>query len=257
MARVGSAASGRLAAAAAAGMVLVTGCSAAADLADTASADLSTLSAEAVSKRVAGAVDRVHSVRVTVELRRDGATQRTDLRLDIRTGNYSAIGKTSSYTIETVRIGEDVYVKASRAYWQSRLGRDKAALLNSLDGKYGHVAADDPARSTMKNLSRRADPHTVLPTLAKADRRPDSTVDGRRVVVFAEPGEKNPDLLYIPAEGPALPVKVADSPSKGGSDTATMTWSEYDRPVDIQAPAADRIVELPSLGTAPPGAGLL
>ncbi|OPC78104.1 hypothetical protein B4N89_38550 [Embleya scabrispora] len=232
-------------------MVLVTGCSAAADLADTASADLSKLSTEAVSERVARAVDRVHSVRATVELRRNGTTQRTDLRLDIRTGDYSATAKTSSYTIETVRIGEDVYVKAPRAYWQSRLGRDKAALLNSLDGKYGHVAADDPARSTMKNLSKKADPHTILPNLGDAERRPDSTVDGRRVVVLAESGEKNPDLLYIPVEGPALPVKVA------GSDSATLTWSEYDHPVDIQAPAPDRIVELPNLGTARPGAGVL
>jgi hypothetical protein len=265
MARVVPAAFGRVAGAATAGMVLVTGCSAAADLADTAGqsvTDLSELSDKALRRQITEEVDGAHSVRLTIDLRRNGYEAHTDMYLDMDTDDYRNVAESPGLTLETISVGPDVYVKAPRSYWWDLLGRDREDLVASLDGKYGHVAADDSARSKLATVAKTANPHAIVDILGETERRTDSVIDGRRMVVLAESDEVTmPALLYIPSAGPALPFRmssIGSEPGRGSGaeedeDSVSMTWSEYNRPVDIKAPAGDLVVELPNLGTAPKG----
>ncbi|MGW1992072.1 hypothetical protein [Embleya sp. NPDC001921] len=229
----------------------MTGCSAAVDLADAASADLSRLGNKALYERVDKAIDDIRYVRVTSDLRSAGMTGHADMRLDLKSGDFTSFGKVESYTVETISVGSDMYVKASRAYWQRGLGPGRADLVAALEGKYGHVAADDQARSRMAEASKAANPRTFVHDLPEADRRADTVIKGRRMVVLAESEDDDAALIYIPADGPPLPVEMRAEASETDGDSVSVTWSEYDRPVDIEAPAPDLVVELPILGNVP------
>ncbi|WP_406293499.1 hypothetical protein OG948_02710 [Embleya sp. NBC_00888] len=237
-------------AAAAVGMALLAGCSAAVDLADSASADLSRLGDKALHERMSKAVKDVRYVRIS-DVRAATTSTRTDVHLDMRTGDFTTTGKAESHTIEMISVGGELYVKASRTYWQRRLGSERAELVAALEGKYGRAAADDPVRSKMAATAKKFNPRTVVDKLAAADRREETLVDGRRMVVLAETEADDAARLYIPADGPALPYRVISPNSASDDGAITVTWSEYDRPVDIKAPARDLVVELPNLGRAP------
>jgi hypothetical protein len=258
MAHVVPAAFGRVAGAAAAGMVLVAGCAPAADLADTARqsvADLSELSDEALLRQIESEVEGVHSVRVSVDLRQSDDEMHGEVYLDLDSDDFRSVADAPGLTLEIISVGSDVYVKAPRSYWRDGLGKDREDLITALDGKFGHMAADDPARSRVGTVAKGANPHTIVDTLEKVERQADSVVDGRRMVVLGEPDAKDTTgRLYIPADGPALPFRMTETGSTwNDEDSVSMTWSEYNRPVDIKAPAKDLVVELPSLGVAPKG----
>ncbi|MFF7244606.1 hypothetical protein ACFZBU_12000 [Embleya sp. NPDC008237] len=231
-------------------MALLTGCSAAVDLADATSGNLSGLGDKALHERMRKAVNGVRYVRIS-DVRAATTSTRTEVHLDMRTGDFTTSGKAASHTIEMISVGGELYVKASRAYWQRRLGADRADLVAALEGKYGHAAADDPVRSKMAATAKAVDPRTVVDKLAKADRREETFVDGRRMVVLVETEAGEAARMYVPADGPALPYQAISTGSGSDDGAVTVTWSEYDRPVDIKAPARDLVVELPNLGKAP------
>ncbi|MYS86204.1 hypothetical protein [Embleya scabrispora] len=237
-------------AAAATGMALMTGCSAAVDLADATSANLSGLGDEALHERMTKAVDGVRYVRVS-DVRGGPRNGSVDVHLDMRTGDFTSSGNGAGHPIEMISVGGDLYVKASRAYWQRHLGPDRADLVAALDGKYGRAAADDPVRSKMAKTVGSVNPRKFVNELADADRRADTFVEGRHMVVIAESEADDAARIYIPADGPALPFRAISNDAAPDDGAITLTWTEYDRPVDIKAPARDLVVELPNLGMAP------
>ncbi|MYW01303.1 hypothetical protein [Streptomyces sp. SID3343] len=251
MARVVPVAFGRAAGAAAAGMVLVAGCSAATNLAEAADPSLggrSHLSDKDLRQEITEAVGGVHSVRATVDLRNSGVEAHGDVYLDLDTNNFRSVVDSPGLTLETINVGADVYVKAPRSYWWKVFGTDKAELVASLDGKYAHMAPDDPARSQMLSMGSSANPRTLVDVMKDTDRRPEGVIDGRRMIVLVERTANMPAVIYVPVEGPALPAGISAEASNGGSDSIGMTWSEYDRPVDVRAPAKDFVVDLPNTG---------
>ncbi|MET7304039.1 hypothetical protein [Embleya sp. NPDC005575] len=231
-------------------MALITGCSAAVDLADATSADLSGLGDKALHERVSRAVDGVRYVRIS-DVRDNTTSARTDVHLDMKTGDFTTSGQAASYTIEMINVGGELYVKASRTYWQRRLGPERADLVAALDGRYGHAAADDPVRTKMAALAKAVSPRKFVNELTEADRREDTYVDGRRMVVLAESEADDAARVYIPTDGPALPFRAISNDAASDDGAITLTWTEYDRPVEIKAPARDLVVELPNLGKAP------
>ena len=88
-------------------------------------------------------------------------------------------------------------------------------------------------------------------TVTKAGAR---TVAGEQVVVLTDKGDKpgtSPGELYVPASGPALPTRVRQTgPEKAGgtpdprcedddgdnTNDSDVRLSDYDKPVDIEAP---------------------
>ncbi|MGC0417245.1 hypothetical protein [Embleya sp. AB8] len=236
-------------AAAAVGMALVAGCSSAVKLADSASADLSRLGDKALHSRVDKAVGKARYVRITGTIRARGVLVEVDTHMDMEFGEYTTVTKTMGLTIETVSVESNVFIKAPRAYWQQVLGPARADLAAELDGKYGRMAADDPTRSKLKASGLAINPRTIVNDVMKTERRPDRVLEGRRMVVLAERDQDSPGLVFIPAEGPALPYRMSARQAGEESTEVTVTWTEYGRPSPVRRPGLPEVVDLPRLPT--------
>ncbi|MFD7903370.1 hypothetical protein ACFV4G_14095 [Kitasatospora sp. NPDC059747] len=75
-----------------------------------------------------------------------------------------------------------------------------------------------------------------------------ATVDGRKAAGILATSSKDGSFEgYVATDGPARPLRV-ESPHVGGSsDGTTMDFSDYDAPVTVSLPPADRIIDLDSL----------
>ncbi|MYS83043.1 hypothetical protein [Embleya scabrispora] len=233
-------------------LMCATGCSVATDVVNGTSSESTsnaTLSDAKLRARIKAIVSRVHSVHAVVDFARDGRVGvRADARFDVGTRNFTARLEASGVTVEVVAVGADVYVKAPRIFWRSALenrdSRDEETIteLTGPTDKYAHLLRDDPLRARLLDDAEFYNPRTFLEGLSEATRRADPGSENPYSVVFEQAGGTGRARLYIPATGRPLPERV--TVARSVRSTLAVTWSDYDKPVPVKAPAADRVVEM-------------
>ncbi|MDQ8704251.1 hypothetical protein RCO28_17400 [Streptomyces sp. LHD-70] len=152
--------------------------------------------------------------------------------------------------MEVLRKGDRVWIKPDARWLSSQaphLGGDAAAQL--LKGKYLETSAGDADGAKIAQLcdlnafkaqiterSGKAEAATVT----KGER---TEVDGRPAIELNVTRGAQKGKTYVSTEDKPYPLKVeADEPAKGVE--IDMTFSEFDRPVDVKVPPADQTVDI-------------
>jgi hypothetical protein len=125
-------------------------------------------------------------------------------------------------TLAVVVAGGQTYLKAGRRFWLEGNGAQGPALARLFADRWVKMPARE-ARSLQANVKQLLPKELAfclsqnLGTLQTVGAR---TVDGKRVVVVRDKGDKPgtaPGELYLPATGPALPVRTRQTgPRKAG-----------------------------------------
>ncbi|MFF3858522.1 hypothetical protein [Streptomyces sp. NPDC002209] len=182
---------------------------------------------ESKAKAAAGAADSVHLSGTLVS---GGKSFTLDMRLKKDGGSGEV--KSKEDTFQVLRVGEQLYLKASAAFW----GKSDSA--GKLGDKYVKVPESDP---TYKQFRGFTDMHVLLDGLLGLDgklAKGDYTKVGptRAVLVTADKGKGG--KLSVSLEGTPYPLRLERAGGAGRVDLA-----EWGKAFPLEAPAQDQTVD--------------
>ncbi|WP_129840694.1 hypothetical protein [Streptomyces sp. RFCAC02] len=215
--------------------VLLAGCG---DDPDAGTNGVGELPAEEIEERARDAAAAASSVRLTGTVISDGHSY----ELDVRLAEDGAMGEVTSDQgdFELLRVGDDLYLTADRAFWESgavpeELETDPA---EKLDGMYVLVAPEDPAYARLSGFTEMDPLLDVLLALDGERETGDRAEVGgvRTIGVTADGGEGG--SMDVALTGEPYPLRFR----RGGSAGEVML-REWNDPVELTAPAEDRVVD--------------
>ncbi|WP_309144350.1 hypothetical protein [Streptomyces sp. BR123] len=183
---------------------------------------------ESKAKAAAGAAASVHLSGTLVS---GGKT----FTLDVRLGKDGGSGEVKSQedTFQLLRVGEQLYLKASAAFW----GTSEAA--GKLGDKYVKVPESDP---TYKQFRGFTDMHVLLDGLLGLDGKlakvEDYTKVGPTRAVQVTAGQGKGGKLSVSLEGTPYPLRMERAGGAGAVDL-----SDWGKPVPLEAPPADQTLD--------------
>lgn len=143
--------------------------------------------------------------------------------------------------VELIKTGQLVYMKFDRAFWKSQGGEDGQAAADSIGDRWTKSKASG---SDFKDFASACDSDAILsefeagPNLARKGKT--TTVDGKPAIILTETDGDETYTTYVATEGKPYILKLV---VKGGKEPGTVTYSDFDKPVDAKAPTGD-IVDL-------------
>jgi hypothetical protein len=209
-----------------------------------AASPLAGLSAEAVMSRARTALRDAKTVRYRAKVVGDASNPaQATIDFDLRIAKGK--GVTGSMALEggsltVLQVGKDSYIAADSTFLASKgvPAGDKGTWFRPPAQLRSLIEVADLAK-TFDMVDAKG---TKSVTLSLGTPK---TVDGRNtvaVVVTSRAGDKD-GVLYVAADGPARPLLYEET---GGTSRTTLSFTEYDQPVEITAPKPESIVEVPS-----------
>jgi hypothetical protein len=203
---------------------------------------VASLPAAQILSRAQGALKKAPSVHLKGTVTTDGQRLTLDLRSSDKGGRGTLTQ--SGQTIEVLRIGSTVYIKANAEFWRAQTGGNAAAT-ELLKGKYLKGPISDPKMASIAQLTQ-IDQYTkelLSPkgTVTKGQRK---TVRGTEAIAITVAG-KDGGTLYVATRGEPYPLQItSDSPSEPG----TIDFLDFGAPVTLNAPPENQVVDTSKLG---------
>lgn len=178
-----------------------------------------------------------------------GEVEAMDLALD-RDGNCVTTARLGAHggTVMIVKRGDDVWMKADRAYWKAEFpGSEGSEAAELFKDRYIHGTTHD---SALKDWGEACDLNAFQKELAesfdeasltKGDR---TEVDGITVIPLKGEEDGKVSTLYITSDSPHLLVGGTE---KGHDTDLTVKLSDYGEPVPSATPAANESVDVSKL----------
>jgi len=181
----------------------------------------------------------------SVHVKGGGFTEGQQFGLDMKYGPDGANGSVTAngQTIELLRVGSTVYVKASEAFWRST---GQAAAAELLKGRYLKVPASTPNFAELSSLTdlRKNAKELLAPdgTVTKAERKTVRGVDA--IGLKSSKG----GTLYVAVRGEPYPLEVIPGADGKSDETGSLEFLDYGVPVTVTAPPAEQVVDVSKLG---------
>jgi hypothetical protein len=196
------------------------------------------LAPEEIEERALAAARGASAVRVSGTVTGDGQTY----RLDVRLGEDGCVGEVSTegMTFELLRLGEDLYIQADEAFWESggipeELESDPA---EKLDGKYVRVAPEDPAYEQLAGFTEMDVLLDGLLALEGERQTGDrgEVADVRTIRVTAAGGRGG--SMDVALVGEPYPLRV-----QRGGGAGELLMDDWDQDFELHAPPEEEIVD--------------
>jgi hypothetical protein len=195
------------------------------------------LSADEILSKAKTALSAASSFRIKGDMTESDGTKTTVDLTVAKNGDGKGTFATSGLSFEIIKVGTDVYVKASEDFWKTFIPeKQQAAALLLLKGRY--VKAD-ATQAQFSSFGTVFDVNEMLKPEGTFTKGDVSTVNGTEVIALID--SKNNDKLYIATHGDPYPVRMESGPSSGAD------FSDINGTADIKAPSADQILDLKSL----------
>ncbi|GAA2156598.1 hypothetical protein GCM10009760_57770 [Kitasatospora kazusensis] len=208
--------------------------------------DISTLGADEIMKRAHAAMAAVTSFKVDGNLAVDGKVFSLSLAAD-KQGNCAGWARISGGQIDILRHGAQTWIKPDATYWKdlgTQLGDAQvgAAVAQQFKDHYLTGDQNDP------DLKEAAGMCDMVNGIAK-DNGPDGKVTKGRAIVAngvravsltLTDTDGSTSTVYIAADGVPYVVELEQTTV---SPPSRLNLSAFDKPVTVQAPAADSVID--------------
>jgi hypothetical protein len=141
--------------------------------------------------------------------------------------------------LDVIGIGTDVYIKAPNDFWASQLPAGQAqAVLTLIQGKYVKLDAKNANVAPLVDPFRPENMTKPEGDVTKGDTK---TIDGKPAIGLVD--SKGGGKLYVATTGDPVPLSIEG----GSSADGTVSFTDYNVPVTVQAPAASDVFDLKAL----------
>ncbi|MGW8378692.1 hypothetical protein [Streptomyces sp. ODS28] len=196
-----------------------------------------------IETQARSAAERASSVKLSGSVVSQGRTYKLDMRLkqDAGSGEVSTAG---GDTIELLRSGQDLYLKADTGFWakQEKHGKHPTqgdtAAAGKLKGKYVKVPHSDPA---YQQLSGFTDMKVMLSSLLVLDGKRE-TGDRRETggvrTIQVRAGQGSGGIMDVSLKGTPYPLRM-----QRGGGAGTLQLSDWNKQFTIQTPLKNEVVD--------------
>ncbi|MFC9267847.1 hypothetical protein ACFTXJ_08765 [Streptomyces zhihengii] len=211
------------------------------------------MSADRIADKAIAATKGAGSLRMAGAIESDGDPVTVDLAMDSRDNCTGDLGVKGGRA-ELRRLSDVIYLKGDGAFWRATMDeRGSASPDGGGDGVVelmtdrwikmpGSAIADMRGvcdlDAMLSELDDEDDPTGM--TLGK-----DTEVDGVPAATLVRKDGRETTTAYVAKEGKPYLLKVVKA---GGDDAGTVAFSDFDKPVRVQAPPSDEVVDLEKLG---------
>jgi hypothetical protein len=203
--------------------------------------NLAGLSADEILDRTQKAIADAKSVHASGDTVDDDGTK---MKLDFHISDTGTTGTITAedLTFEVLVTDRDFFMKGDKETWTTLSGDAAAGEL--LGGRY--VKVPTTGDEDFKDIEALADWDSFVKDAFEPDgqvtKGETKEIDGVEVVGLVERGTDG-GTLWIPVEGEPLPVQGLDE------DGNTIAFADWGKPVTIETPPADQVVDLSELSS--------
>ncbi len=189
---------------------------------------LASKSASQIVSAAQTAADSAHSVHVSGSIVNGSTPIALNMELVNGTGGRGRLSE-NGVSFELVEIGGYVYIKGSQAFYSHVAGPAAAQLLQ---GKWLKASAGGGAFASLTSLTNlRKLLGSTLASHGALTKGATSTVEGQQAIAIKDATRGG--TLYVATSGTPYPLQI----SKGGSGGGKITFSHWNEPVTLKAPA--------------------
>lgn len=200
--------------------------------------------AEDIAAAAKSAMADLNSLKVSGEVTSDGQQISIDLQTDVD-GNCTGSMGIDDGTVELLGVDGSTWMKPDEAFWTSFAGEGAQQVMSIVGDKWVVIPSDGDSLSQFCNAG------DLIDQLVKDDAEETTytttgtdTLDGQDVVlVDSDDPENGVSTGYVLVDEPHFLVKV----ERTEGDVGMVTFSEFDEPVEVEAPAADDQIDLDNL----------
>lgn len=226
--------------------------SASASPSEEASADTSDFTSQSADKILddgIAALKSADSLRLQGDLQTNGQKLALDIALD-KDGNCAGTIGAGNGTAQVINTGGKAYLKADREFYAVATGDDNVAgQITTVVGDRWVTGVPDDSFSGICDLDDfldELDPSGS--TLSKGDT---SDLDGQEVIeILDEDSDDGASSIFIATADPHYALKAEKT---DGDEPGSITFSDFDEPVDATAPPADETIDFSKLSGAAGG----
>ncbi|MFB6832355.1 hypothetical protein [Streptomyces hydrogenans] len=213
------------------------------------------LSADDIAKKAVETTKAATSVHMQGSGKEDGKETTVDVTVDGKGSCKGSMSTAGEGKAEMVGTGGDLYIKGDDAFWTTSTGGEDASAEGPDFGQLlqGRWMKSPAEAGESKDSDNFCDLKAIFADMEKETktsgltRGEDADVDGAQAVVLTGKGDKDGEstTLYV-ARDSAKPY-ILRVVTTGGDDPGTVTLKDYDKPVTVEAPPADQVMDMEQL----------
>jgi hypothetical protein len=209
--------------------------------------DFTDQSGQEIADASKAAMKDLDSVKVSGAISTDGTETQIDIQTNADGDCTGSIG-VGDGSAQLLGVGGDVWFKPDEAFWRANAGATADQIIAAVGDKWVVVPEGQ------EGFDQFCDVDLLLDQLLQNDTEDDATftkgdstdVDGdEAIAVDRESDEDGKSTGYVLVDDPHYLVKISKD---DGADSGSVTFSEFDKDFDVEAPADDEIIDLNTLG---------
>jgi hypothetical protein len=202
-------------------------------------------SPEEIGKAAEKDMKALKSVRMTGELVNDGEPVSVDMALTTDGDCEGTLGIQGGET-QIRSLGGETWMKPDAAFWEASAG-EQAEMVQGVVGDNWVVLGADQDFAELCDLDELLDQLGDDEDEGKAETDGTEDVDGTEAVkVTGETDEGDPVTVWVKVDEPHHILKMEVDQ---GDEPGTITFSEFDEELEVEAPGDDEVIDLEQLGS--------
>jgi hypothetical protein len=197
--------------------------------------EIAALPPEEIVSRAQAALGQVGSYRMQGEITLNGQTT----KIDLQNGGANVKGtiEVDGQAMEILRLGNDLYMKASERFWKQFTPESVHNMVYLLADKYVKV---DATNESFAALTEAFDVSEIVKADDKVTKSTPTMINGTPAIGLVSSDKKS--TLYIATVGEPTPLRIEGTPGQGG-----LNFSDYGKPIEFSVPASSEVFDLKSL----------
>lgn len=150
---------------------------------------------------------------------------------------------TAGASAEIISTTDASYIKADEAFWANTTGGEEQgkAIMKMIGDKWAKLPAGEEGFSSICDLDELLKDLGDDKDEKKATKGDTSEVDGTEAIEIIQKDGDETTTTWVATEGEHYILKME---KKGGDESGSFTFSEFDEPVEVKEPAPADVVDL-------------
>lgn len=205
--------------------------------------DFADLSAKKIADQSEKAMKALHSLTFDASITQDGEKLRLELSAD-RDGTCVGTIGFGGVTGELLSVDGAEYLRGDEAFWTKTAGADAKAVVTLLGDRWAKLDGGDQF-SSFCDLDEFFDEIDKTSGATTQTKGKTAEIGGLEAVEITSNEDGGTVHGWVATEGKHYLLKVEQV---GGKEPGTVTFSNFDEPVDAKTPAKDEYVDMAELG---------